>query len=310
MIFSSTIIPTIGRPLLERAVTSVLEQGCPIGSFEIIVVNDSGQPLPPMPCLAAPPLRVIETQRTERSVARNTGAAVARGAYLHFLDDDDYLLPGGLQSLHGALPANNSARIYGGVRVVDRLGEQVDEVMPTVAGDLLALYTAGESIHLCGSIIRRDTFFAVGGFDPALTVGEDHDLEIRLALHGETFGIKQIVGCVAIGEQGSSTAWSRLRTSHQYIREKTLDMPTVFRRLREAVRRDTHLCGRICRIYLASALLNLRRGYATRAAGRLFCAARLASRQSLHPTFWSGLANRPWFQRPAQHGVTSRLPAA
>ena len=84
----STIIPTIGRATLSRAVESVIDQQ-PFGAdAEIIVVNDSGQPLPKMSWMEAPNLQIIDTNHRERSVARNTGAAIARGKYLHFLDDD------------------------------------------------------------------------------------------------------------------------------------------------------------------------------------------------------------------------------
>jgi hypothetical protein len=44
--FSSTVIPTIGRPTLDRAVRSVLDQGFSADDFEVIVVNDSGERLP------------------------------------------------------------------------------------------------------------------------------------------------------------------------------------------------------------------------------------------------------------------------
>jgi glycosyltransferase involved in cell wall biosynthesis len=45
--FCSTIIPTVGRDRLARAVESVLSKKCRPQLFEVIVVNDSGQPLTP-----------------------------------------------------------------------------------------------------------------------------------------------------------------------------------------------------------------------------------------------------------------------
>ena len=88
----STIIPSVGRATLSQAVQSVLDQQPSSAEFEIIVVNDSGQPLPKMSWREAPDLQIINSNHRERSVARNTGAAIARGKYLHFLDDD-WLLP-------------------------------------------------------------------------------------------------------------------------------------------------------------------------------------------------------------------------
>jgi glycosyltransferase involved in cell wall biosynthesis len=43
MLFS-TIIPTVGRPELSRAVESVLKQDFQTDQSEVIVVNDSGAP--------------------------------------------------------------------------------------------------------------------------------------------------------------------------------------------------------------------------------------------------------------------------
>ena len=53
-ILISTIIPTIGRDTLSRAVQSVLDQNCGEEKFEVIVVNDSGKALPGMSWMAAP----------------------------------------------------------------------------------------------------------------------------------------------------------------------------------------------------------------------------------------------------------------
>src|SRR5450631_3870231 len=99
-LFCSTIIPTIGRGTLERAVASVIYQQFD-QPFEVIVVNDSGRPLPTAPWQQAAGVQVINTQQRERSVARNVGAMFAHGRYLHFLDDDDWLLPGALGALAG-----------------------------------------------------------------------------------------------------------------------------------------------------------------------------------------------------------------
>src|SRR5215204_4702450 len=97
-VFCSTIIPTMGRPSLERAVLSVLNQRFDAAKVEVIVVNDSGKPLPKADWQDCARVRVISTIRRERCVARNTGSAIARGRYLHFLDDDDIILPGAMEA--------------------------------------------------------------------------------------------------------------------------------------------------------------------------------------------------------------------
>ncbi|MSP11864.1 MAG: glycosyltransferase family 2 protein [Chloroflexi bacterium] len=120
-IFCSTIIPTIGRETLQRAITSVLEQRLAAANFEIIVVNDSGKPLLDGDWRGDRRVQVIATCCRERSVARNTGAAVARGQYLHFLDDDDWMLPGAFEHFWQlAQRAPHAAWLYGGSQLVNR----------------------------------------------------------------------------------------------------------------------------------------------------------------------------------------------
>ena len=119
-IFFSYIIPTIGRKSLEVAIQSVLTQDFSHADFEVIVVNDSGSPLPNAAWHASPRVQIINTNKCERSFARNSGAAVAKGQYLAFLDDDDWILPGALEAFWNlANRYPNAAWLYGGIRIVD-----------------------------------------------------------------------------------------------------------------------------------------------------------------------------------------------
>src|SRR5690606_40710121 len=65
--FCSIIIPTIGRASLERAVQSALEQDFTAAPYEVIVVNDSGEALPAAGWQDSPLVRVVGTNRRERS---------------------------------------------------------------------------------------------------------------------------------------------------------------------------------------------------------------------------------------------------
>jgi glycosyltransferase involved in cell wall biosynthesis len=92
------MIPTIGKATLYRAILSVICQELKQAEYEVIVVNASGYPLSKTGWEQSERVHTIETNRHERSIARNSGAAVARSDYLIFLDDDDWLLPGALDS--------------------------------------------------------------------------------------------------------------------------------------------------------------------------------------------------------------------
>ncbi|HFQ93793.1 MAG TPA: glycosyltransferase family 2 protein, partial [Anaerolineae bacterium] len=171
--FCTTIIPTVGRDSLARAVESVLTQSLPDAAFEIVVVNDSGRPLPPADWQHIPCVRLLHTHCRERSVARNTGAAAAHGRYLHFLDDDDWLLPGALARFWQAAQAQTADWLYGGFQFVDGDGRILEDNPVDESGNVLVRLLAGEWLPLQASLIRSDAFWAAGGFDPALSMFED-----------------------------------------------------------------------------------------------------------------------------------------
>lgn len=98
----SLIIPTLGRPTLERALHSVLPYL--ESDDEVLVVGDGSRP-------AA--RRIVETQDSRQlryfehhdpgstfgNAQRNYAMHQARGNYFAFLDDDDRFLPNALASI-------------------------------------------------------------------------------------------------------------------------------------------------------------------------------------------------------------------
>lgn len=287
----STIIPTINRASLPRAVMSVLEQDLEPQEHEIIVVNDSGEPLPKAPWLASPLITVIDTNRRERSVARNAGAAVARGRYLHFLDDDDVLLPGALPAFWELSQRTEAAWLFGSWQTVDNDGNLLAEFRPDLHGNISALLVAGESLPLQASLLEARAFFAAGAFDPAIVGVEDRDLGRRLGLSVEIAHTPALVARIRVGERGSTTKWSTLAEQDRWGREKALGAPNAPSRLR----RSAHTCywrGRVARAYLASTVWNLRKGNALTALSRAAAGVALALPSGFRPSFWQGLRTR------------------
>ncbi|NJN43454.1 MAG: glycosyltransferase [Anaerolineae bacterium] len=183
-IFCSTIIPTVARTSLNRAVHSVLSQD--VEHFEVIVVNDSGSILPETDWMADPRVRVLNTNRRERSVARNTGAACANGEYLHFLDDDDWLLPGAFSALKELIQHNKNATwYYGATQLVDREHKPIIHLRHGLTGNCFTQIMAGEWIPLQSSFIPAEVFFNLRGFLPGLSSMQDVDLCRRAALAGD-----------------------------------------------------------------------------------------------------------------------------
>jgi glycosyltransferase involved in cell wall biosynthesis len=288
--FCSTIIPTVNRPTLSRAVRSVLNQDFHAGDFEVIVVNDSGRPLPDMEWQRSSRVRMISTHQRERSVARNTGAGVATGRYLHFLDDDDVLLPGALRTFWHATDSSNAPWLYGYWRTVDAMGTLIDEFRPELEGNIFALLVAGEGLPLQASLVRTEHFFESGAFDcrMALTGTEDRDLGRRMALRGEIFCVRALAAQVRVGQDGSTTNWYPLSEGDRLGREKVLNAQHAVSRLRASIT-SGYWRGRTCRALLGSMVWNLKHTQLLTATRRAASSLLFCGGSTLSSDFWCGL---------------------
>jgi len=288
--FCSTIIPTIARPSLAKSVDSVLSQAFD-QPVEIIVVNDSGQPLPPAAWQTAPGVKIIDTHRRERSMARNTGAALASGRYLHFLDDDDWLLPGALQ-VFGALAQRSSAAwLYGASQLTDAQGRCLFQFKHALGGNCLTQVMAGEWVPLQASLIAASAFFEVGGFDNTMPGAQDKDLLMRIGARYELAGSAAPVVGILRGVWSSVTDYTMIPQRWAGSKERQLGQASTFSRLRASAR-SAYWHGRWLRIYLLSVLHNARLGRLFTLLSRLTAAAAivaLAGPRLLAPDFWRAL---------------------
>jgi glycosyltransferase involved in cell wall biosynthesis len=108
------------------------------------VVNDSGKPLLNSEWQNAHNVTILNTNRRECSFARNSGAAIAKGNYLAFLDDDDWLLPGALHEFMELTSQKpESVWLYGGIRIVDEMGKTLAEMNSGLHGNCFAQIMGG-----------------------------------------------------------------------------------------------------------------------------------------------------------------------
>jgi glycosyltransferase involved in cell wall biosynthesis len=292
--FCSTIVPTVGRPSVARAVESVLDQTLPSGDFEVIVVSDLGRPAAAGDWQASPRVRQISSQGRGQSAARNAGAAIARGKYLHFLDDDDWLLPNALAAFWDlSRQAPNADWLQGGVQVVDGAGKTLREFNPEVNGNAFTQLVAGVWMLPIASLIRAEAFNAVGGYHPSLSVGEEIDLGRQVTRAGDVAHTPAIIGCVLHGPGWvtSTHSYSRSPEANRWSRDRALAAPDAFRRLLGSAR-TPYWRGRILQAYLAAAHWNWKRGQyaasATRAALGLLSLC-LAGPSLLSGAYWQAL---------------------
>jgi glycosyltransferase involved in cell wall biosynthesis len=291
-LFCSTIIPTVGRASLRRAVESVLNQQFDSQTFEVIVVNDSGKPLEPEMWQMHPQVQIVHTNRMERSYARNAGAAVAQGTYLHFLDDDDWLAPHAFAIFCRLAQTSHAGWLYGAACLIDANRHVQETLLLGEQGNCLAHVVGGEWVPLQASLIRATEFNLIGGFSLAAVPGEDRDLCGRYALIGDFSFVHDTVAY--LDRSSESTTNYHLSLAHS-------------RREREKILDDSHFVERVCtsttagywrgraaRVLLASALTNLRQGHPRTAGSRMLAAngcIRDLSTELVHKGFWQGVTS-------------------
>ncbi len=183
-ILFSFIIPFYNcSDYLERAISSVITQtdsGC-----EIILVNDgSTDDLRLLSRIldAHPHIRLISIDNAGPGAARNTGAAVALGEYLWFLDCDDELLDDAVAQLRQFVTLHPDAPMIVGAHTT-RIGNNGDvfHSAPKLTGISMADFTAfiqrrlGSFSH--GSVILRKQVF--DHFQYPETIRNNEDLVLH-----------------------------------------------------------------------------------------------------------------------------------
>ena len=303
-IFCSVIVPTVGRSTLARAVESILIQSLSSSKLEVIVVNDSGVPLTEADWQRSDQVQIIQTNRRERSVARNTGAAAAKGQYLHFLDDDDWLFPDAYQYLSELSQSNNAKWLYGMTQLVNRENEPLIQLKHGLQGNCFVQAMAGEWIPLQSSWIERKSFMRVGGFNPLLTGPEDIDLLRRFLLEEEVAETPNLIANVIMGGEGSTTDYDHHPQASRWARENILDNSNVFYRMFSSAS-DSFWHGRMVRVYLTSSIWNLQHRQFFNTLSRFFHAIKsifASGSNMLSKDFWSAIL-RSYSSRTFEAGI-------
>jgi len=305
MIFCSAIIPTVGRASLSRAVESVLQQTLPEDDFEVLVINDAGKPLPEEKWQDSKKVQIVNTNQRERSVARNTGAAIARGQYVHFLDDDDWLDSEAYLHLWELSRTNQHAKwLYGISQLVDRQNNPLIQLRHNLHGNCFAQAMSGEWIPLQASLIERETFLRVGGFNPLLTGPEDIDLLRRILREEEIAETPNPVAYITMGGEGSTTDYDQHPRSSRWARENSLDATDAYQRMRSSAV-GLFWRGRMLRVYLTSAVWNLTHRRFFTAANRLFLSTYTVLAAGLYifsKDFW-GAVWKPYASLTFEKGI-------
>ena len=238
----SVIVPTYRRPaLLAEALQSILAQQV---DLEVIVVDDS-------PDLSARPVaEAVAAQGVQYvamdpptggkpSLVRNRGAQQARGRILHFLDDDDVVLPNAYAEVLATAQDRPSTGVFIGKvvpfgpdpAVVERERRYFAESERRVrkAPESERWLTVNLLLHATPMVnsagfVRREAFDSVGGYDPEMPVNEDVEFYMRAVRRAGGFWmgrevVKYRVGNPSLmhGADGAGTGDSA-RLNQAYLR--------------------------------------------------------------------------------------------
>lgn len=181
----SVIIPTLNEAqTLPRLLDALSAQTRPPDE---IIVADAGSTDGTADVARARGVTVVVGRRAGPGAGRNDGARAATGDLFMFLDAD--VLPGP-EFLAGALEESAQSGFDVATCLIEPLDRDVSDWVLTEAVNLYFLMVQPFSPHAAGFciLVRREIHAAIGGFDEAVKLAEDHDYVQRAARHGE-FGV-------------------------------------------------------------------------------------------------------------------------
>ncbi|MHB1398928.1 MAG: glycosyltransferase family 2 protein [Trichloromonadaceae bacterium] len=163
---------------LPEAIESALNQS--YKAIEVIYIDD-GSTDDSLEIAQRYPITVLAQENQWVAAARNNAVEFAKGKYIFFLDADDLLQP---QAIEHCLQL--MADSPPGVGYIYGQMEYFEYKQGFFASREFSPRDLARSNYICvSSLLRREDFLRVGGFDRAMVEGrEDWDLYVRLLHHG------------------------------------------------------------------------------------------------------------------------------
>jgi glycosyltransferase involved in cell wall biosynthesis len=211
MKFSVIVCTRNGSERIGRCLKAVLKlHGV---DFEVLVVDDgSDDGTPELIAKEFPEVQLVRIEHGGLSAARNAGAEAAGGEILAFTDDDCEPDPLWLVEIAGCFAGGWDAA--GGPNLPPQPSNRIEAVVeaaPGAASHVMLDDVESEHVPGCNLVVRRSTYFSIGGFDPAFrTAGDDVDFCWRLRDAG-----------YRIGFSPTAFVWHRRRpTLRGYLRQQ------------------------------------------------------------------------------------------
>jgi glycosyltransferase involved in cell wall biosynthesis len=225
-----------GAKWIEAAIRSVFTQT--LQPDEFIVVDDGSTDNEAGVAIVErlakeQPVILLRKPNGGQSSARNYGVTHSTSALIAFLDQDDIWYPGHLATLvkpFGESPAMPLGWVYSDLSEIDETGGMMRHSILTGSSvehpkrNLLACLSQDMFVLPSASLISRDAFGVIGGFDEKLCGYEDDDLFLRMfrAGYGNIFLNEPLSAWRIHAESTSRT--ERMARSRRIYMKKLLDL--------------------------------------------------------------------------------------
>lgn len=186
-------------------------------------------------------IRLIEQSNSGAGSARNRGVAEVKTPFVAFLDDDDRWFPWTLQTVQRLVTAAPNAAMF--LLCVASFTDETElqllseTSLETVENSSFFEFYLDPPTPIYGScnvVVRRDAFWAVGGFDSQLSAAEDIDLFFRMSAEGPTLtAVAPILVGYRVNTSGSLSKNSILQFAGtqiilgRYVRGELVDEPKM-----------------------------------------------------------------------------------
>jgi glycosyltransferase involved in cell wall biosynthesis len=222
----SVIVPAYNAAAsVAEAIDSALAQSYP--DLEVIVVDDSSDDDTPAILRSYGPRITVHRQENRGvSAARNTGARLAHGEWIAFLDADDVWTP---EKIDKQLAIAQAPLVYTdrfNFGVLGDLPWLQSEATPMFDGDVFAaLMLRGNFITTSSVLMRRELFLSLGGFGDQPRVCEDWDLWLRVAAEHPVALLREPVVGYRVAATGLSGDYREMAAARHLVISRALDSP-------------------------------------------------------------------------------------
>jgi glycosyltransferase involved in cell wall biosynthesis len=220
----SIIIPCYNQgTFLHEAIESVLHQS--VKDVELIVVDDGSTDNTRTVAQSYPEVIYIHQANAGPSAARNKGIDLSRGAYLVFLDADDWLVSEALSTNLQYLKDSDEAAFVAGAHI--QLNEQHQLVrrscQPLVEGDAYANFLVSNYVVMHGAVMYCRWVFDHFRFDPSLRGCEDYDLYLKISREHPVVHHDKVIAAYRKHAQSASTDFSLMIKTGLFIKQRQQD---------------------------------------------------------------------------------------